>query len=189
MRLGSSSQSSVRSIRRLVAWKALKEYVGGALWVLPSIAALIALAAGYLLSLIEVPPGSRLNWLAFQGTADDARVLLISISSTVVTVIALVLGLTVVALQLSSTQFSPRLLRNFLRDRPTPVVLSAFLATFVYSAGGLFTVGLEAGARTEVYPRLAISVAILLLFVSLGMVIYFADHLAHSIQIDAINLR
>ena len=62
-----------------------------------------------------------------------------------VTVIALVLGLTVVALQLSSTQFSPRLLRNFLRDRATQVVLSAFIATFVYSAAGLFTVGLEAG--------------------------------------------
>ena len=41
----------------------------------------------------------------------------VTVSSTVVTVIALVLGLTVVALQLSSTQFSPRLLRNFLRDR------------------------------------------------------------------------
>ena len=50
--------------------------------------------------------------------------------------IALVLGLTVVALQLSSTQFSPRLLRNFLRDRATQVVLSVFIATFVYSAAG-----------------------------------------------------
>jgi uncharacterized membrane protein len=189
MRPASSSQSFVRGIRRSVGWKAFKEYVGGALWVMPSIAALIALAAGYGLSQIDVPPGSRLDWLAFQGTADDARALLISISSTVVTVIALVLGLTVVALQLSSTQFSPRLLRNFLRDRPTQVVLSGFLATFVYSAGGLFTVGLEAGTRTEVYPRFAVSVAILLLFVSLGVVIYFADHLAHSIQIDAINRK
>jgi uncharacterized membrane protein len=95
----------------------------------------------------------------------------------------------VVALQLSSTQFSPRLLRNFLRDRPTQVVLSTFIATFVYSAGGLFTVGLEAGARIENYPRIAVSVAIVLLFVSLGMVVYFADHLVHSIQIDAINRR
>jgi uncharacterized membrane protein len=189
MSAGSSNQSFVRGIRRSVGWRAFKEYVGGALWVMPSIAALVALAAGYGLSQIDVPPGSRLDWLAFQGTADDARALLISISSTVVTVIALVLGLTVVALQLSSTQFSPRLLRNFLRDRPTQVVLSGFLATFVYSAGGLFTVGLEAGARTEVYPRFAVSVAILLLFVSLGMVIYFADHLAHSIQIDAINRK
>ena len=69
-----SSQSSVRSIRRSVRWFTLKEYVGGALWVLPSVAALLALAVGYGISQIEVGLGSRLNWVAFQGTADDARV-------------------------------------------------------------------------------------------------------------------
>jgi uncharacterized membrane protein len=47
----------------------------------------------------------------------------------------------------------------------------------------------EAGERTEDYPRLAVSGAIVLLFVSLGLVVYFADHLVHSIQIDAINRR
>jgi hypothetical protein len=132
-----SRHTSIRSIRRSVRRSALKEYVGGSLWVLPSVAALLPLAVGYGISQIEVPPGSPLNWLAFQGTADDARALLITVSSTVVTVIALVLGLTVVALQLSSTQFSPRLLHNFLRDRGTQVALSTFIATFVYSAAGL----------------------------------------------------
>ena len=185
----SNTQSFVRKIRRSVRRHALREYVGGSLWVLPTAAALLALGAGYGISQIDVRPGSTLGRLAFQGTADDARVLLISVTSTVITVIALVLGLTVVALQLSSTQFSPRILRNFLRDRANQVVLSVFIATFVYSAAGLFTVGLEAGTRTEVYPRLAVSGAIVLLFVSLGMVVYFADHLAHSIQIDAINRR
>jgi len=94
--------------------------------VLPTAAALIALVVGFGISQIEAPPESGLSRLAFQGTADDARALLISITSTVVTVIALVLGLTVVALQLSSTQFSPRLLRNFLRDRATQVVRSEY---------------------------------------------------------------
>jgi hypothetical protein len=187
MKPNSSSDGFVRRVRLSVAWYTLREYVNGALWVLPGVAGLAALAVGFAMSQVTVAPGSPLNRLAFQGTADDARALLITVSSTVVTVIALVLGLTVVALQLSSTQFSPRLLRNFLRDRGTQVVLSAFIATFVYSAAGLFTVGLEAGARTEDYPRLAVSGSILLLFVSLGMVVYFADHLAHSIQIDAIN--
>jgi uncharacterized membrane protein len=106
-----------------VRWFALREYVGGALWVLPGVAGLLALVVGYAISQIDVSPGSPLNLLAFQGTADDARALLITVTSTVVTVIALVLGLTVVALQLSSTQFSPRLLRNFLRDRATQVSL------------------------------------------------------------------
>ena len=87
----------------------------------------------------------------------------------------------------SPTQFSPRLLRNFLRDRPNQVVLSTFVATFAYSAAGLYTVGLAAGSRTEDFPRLAVSGAIVLLFASLAMVVYFADHLAHSIQVDAIG--
>jgi hypothetical protein len=43
--------------------------------------------------------------------------------------------------------------------------------------------------RAEDYPRLAVSGSIVLLFASLGMVVYYADHLAHSIQVDAIAKR
>ncbi len=176
-----------RRRRRTLFWESVREYASGALWVMPSCAALVALVAGWAMSQIRVEPGTFLARFAFQGTADDARTLLTEVSGTVVTVIALVLGLTVVALQLSSTQFSPRLLRNFIRDRGTQAVLSVFIATFVYCAAGLFTVGLEQGERTEDYPRLAISGAIVLLFASLGAVVYFADHLVHSVQIDAIT--
>ena len=182
-------RAATRRARRAARRESWREYANGALWVLPTVAAVLAVVAGYVISRIDVRPGSFLSRLAFQGTADDARNLLIAVTSTVVTVIALVLGLTVVALQLSSTQFSPRLLRNFLRDRATQVVLSVFIATFVYSAAGLFTVGLESGIRTQSYPRLAVSGSIVLLFASLGMVVYFADHLVHSIQLDAINRR
>jgi uncharacterized membrane protein len=161
----------------------LREYVRGSLWVLPTLSVLAALAAGALLSSVSTGPRSP---LAFQGTPDDARTLLLGIAGTMVTVIALLLGLTVVALQLSSTQFSPRLLRNFLRDRPNQVVLSAFVATFAYSAAGLYTVGVSGGNRTAAFPRLAVSGALVLLFVSLGLLVFFADHLVHSIQVDAI---
>src|SRR6478736_1770687 len=173
----------------MIRREAIREYATASLWVLPSVSALLALLVGFAVSHIYVGPGSPLASLAFQGTADDARTLLSNVTGTVVTVIALVLGLTVVALQLSSTQFSPRLLRNFLRDRPNQVVLSVFVATFVYSAAGLYTVGLAAGTRVEQFPRLAVSGAIVLLFASMAMVVYFADHLAHSIQVDAIGAR
>jgi uncharacterized membrane protein len=163
-----------------------REYLQGAMWVLPGASVVAALVAGSVLSLVRVEPGSPLAPLLFQGTADDARALLIGITSTMVTVIALLLGLTVVALQLSSTQFSPRLLRNFLRDRPNQVVLSVFVGTFAYSAAGLYTVGVSAGGRTTEYPRLAVTGAIVLLFLSLVMLVYFAHHMAHSIQVDAI---
>src|SRR6266496_2303976 len=161
----------------------LSEYVRGSLWVLPTLSVLAALVAGSLLELVKT---GSCSLLAFQGTADDARTLLIGITATMVTVIALLLGLTVVALQLSSTQFSPRLLRNFLRDRPNQIVLSVFVATFAYSAAGLYTVGVSGGSRSASFPRLAVSGALVLLFVSLGLLVFFADHLVHSIQVDAI---
>ena len=162
---------------------AVREYVRGSLWVLPTLCVVGALIVGTLLSQIDVGPDSP---LAFQGTADDARSLLGGITGTMVTVIALLLGLAVVALQLSSTQFSPRLLRNYLRDRPNQIVLGVFVGTFAYSAGGLFTVGVSAGQRSDEFPRFAVSVAVLLLFISLGLLVFFADHLAHSIQVDTI---
>ena len=167
----------------MVRRDAAAEYLRGSLWALPTVVAVVAILVGVVLSHVPVPADSP---LAFQGTADDARALLIGVASTMVTVIALLLGLAVVALQLSSTQFSPRLLRNFLRDRPNQLVLGAFVGTFVYSAAGLFTVGVTAGSRTEDYPRLAVSVAVALLFVSLVLLVFFADHLAHSIQVDRI---
>jgi uncharacterized membrane protein len=162
------------------AWR---EYSRGSLWLLPVVAVVASVALGAVLSRIDVTPDSL---LAFQGTADDARNLLIGISSTMVTVIALLLGLAVVALQLSSTQFSPRLLRNFLRDRPNQIVLAVFVGTFGYSAAGLFEVGVSGGERVTEFPRFAVTVAIGLLFLSLGLLVFFADHLAHSIQVDKV---
>ena len=164
-------------------WDAAREYVRGSLWVIPTACVIGALLFGVLLSQVDVGPDSI---LAFQGTADDARAMLSGITGTMITVIAVVLGLAVVALQLSSTQFSPRLLRNFLRDRPNQVVLGVLVGTFAYSAGGLFTVGVSAGQRSDEFPRFAVSVAIALMFLSLTLLVFFAHHLAHSLQVDYI---
>jgi uncharacterized membrane protein len=164
-------------------WDAAREYVRGSLWVIPTGCVIGALLLGVLLSQVDVGPNSI---LAFQGTADDARAMLSGITGTMITVIAVVLGLAVVALQLSSTQFSPRLLRNFLRDRPNQVVLGVLVGTFAYSAGGLFTVGVSAGQRSDEFPRFAVSVAIGLMFLSLTLLVFFAHHLAHSLQVDHI---
>jgi uncharacterized membrane protein len=167
--------------------EALREYLAGALWVLPFTAGVLALVAALLMVTVDPPDGSLLAGLEFRGSAEDARAMLLAITGTVVTVIALVLGLSVVALQLTSTQYSPRLLRDFLRDRPNQLALSVFLATFAYCAALLFSVGV--GPEPQDYPRLAVSVGLLLLFASMGMVVYFADHLSHSLQVEAIMRR
>ena len=165
--------------RRRVLWDDL----AGALWVLPTISVLVFLAAGALLSRVSISDDSP---LAFQGSADDARNVLIVVSTAMITVTGLVFALTIVALQIASGQYSPRLLRNFMRDRGTQVVLSVFVGAFAYSTAGLWTVGVQRAGAQAFVPRLAVSGSLALALASVGVLIYFIHHLARSIQIDAI---
>jgi uncharacterized membrane protein len=171
-----------RPTRRGASWDRLR----GALWVLPAASVLCSLAAGAALATVEVGESTWLGPLLFQGTAADARDLLVVVSATMITVTGLVFTLTVVALQIASTQFSPRLLRNFLRDRGNQVVLSTFVSTFAYATAGLHTVGARAGGQGEFVPRLAVSGALFLALLSLAALVYFIHHIARSIQIDTI---
>jgi uncharacterized membrane protein len=166
-------------VRRRVLWDDL----AGALWVLPTISVLVFLAAGMLLSRVSISDHSP---LAFQGSADDARNVLIVVSTTMITVTGLVFALTIVALQIASGQYSPRLLRNFMRDRGTQVVLSVFVGAFAYSTAGLYTVGVQGSGQEAFVPRLAVSGSLALALASVGVLIYFIHHLARSIQIDTI---
>jgi uncharacterized membrane protein len=176
-------------MRRFVHRKAAWDYLRGALWVLPTTSVLVSLLAGAALSALEIGPDTALGPLVFQGTAGDARDLLIVVSATMITVTGLVFSLSVVALQIASSQFSPRLLRGFLRDRGNQVVLSVFVGTFAYATAGLHTVGAREAGSAEFVPRLAVSGALFLALASLAMLVYFIHHIAHSIQIDTIMGR
>jgi uncharacterized membrane protein len=78
------------------------------------------------------------------------------------------------------------LLRNFMRDRGTQVVLSVFVGAFAYSTAGLYTVGTQRAGQQQFVPRLAVSGSLALALASVGVLIYFIHHLARSIQIDTI---
>jgi len=58
------------------------------------------------------------------GSADAARQILTAIAAAVITVVGLVFSITIVALTLASTQFGPRMLRNFVRDLGTQIDLT-----------------------------------------------------------------
>lgn len=73
--------------------RVLLDYLAGALWVLPTVSVVVFLLAGAALSRVEVDQDSPWATLAFQGTADDARSLLIVVSSTMITVTGLVFAL------------------------------------------------------------------------------------------------
>jgi uncharacterized membrane protein len=98
--------------RRRVLW----DYVAAPCGCCRRCRSCLFLPAGAMLSRVLVDAGSPLWPLAFQGTAEDARGILVVVSATMITVTGLVFGLIIVALQIASGQYSPRLLRNFMRD-------------------------------------------------------------------------
>ncbi|NNC93390.1 MAG: DUF2254 domain-containing protein [Acidimicrobiia bacterium] len=159
------------------------------LWFLPALGVFGALALGSLLAQIEIETGGLLGDLIFRGNVNEARELLTVIAGTMITVTGLVFVLTVVALQIASTQFSPRLLRTFMRDRGTQVVLSTFVATFTYSLAGLHNVGRTMSTGELFLPRVAVTGALVLAFASVGMLVFYIQHISNSIRIDTIMQR
>jgi uncharacterized membrane protein len=99
------------------------------------------------------------SWV-ISGTADAARQILTTIAAAVITVVTLVFSITIVTLTLASTQFGPRMLRNFIRDRITQLTLGGFVATFVYAILALVCIG--RGSHGEFVPRLSITMTMAL---------------------------
>jgi uncharacterized membrane protein len=117
------------------------------------------------------------SWMIF-GSADAARTILTALAAAVITVVGIVFSITIVTLTLASTQFGPRMLRNFMRDRGTHWTLGTFVATFVYTTLVMISVG-----SGEHVPHLSITVSVELVTVSMGVLIYFIHHIATSIQL------
>lgn len=121
-----------------------------------------------------------LGWI-YTGGPEGARELLGVVSGSMMTVTGVTFSITIVALTLASQQFGPFLLRNFMRDTGNQVVLGTFISTFIFC---LLTLRVIRGTDRVTYvPHLTVSVAILLTFISLGVLIFFIHHVSSFIQV------
>jgi uncharacterized membrane protein len=88
-------------------------------------------------------------------------------------------------LQLASSQFTPRVLRQFTADRANQIVLGVFIGTFTYTL--LVQRTLRTGEGGEAFvPNVAVTGAVILALVSIGFLIFFINHAARSIQASVI---
>lgn len=107
-----------------------------------------------------------------------------TIAGSMMTIAGVVFSMTLVALTLASSQFGPRLLRNFMSDISTQLVLGTFVATFLYSLLVLRTIR---HAESEAFvPHLSVTLGLLFALASIGVLIYFIHHVSVSIQADEI---
>ena len=178
---------TARSSRPGLAWTRVRD----SLWLLPSIA--VVVGAGLATFIVRVPAPaveSRLAWVwLFGGGAEGARGVLSAIAGSLITVTGTVFSVTIVALQLASSQFTPRLLRSFVADRVNQTVLAVFIGTFTYSLLVLRTIRAETATAAAFVPSVGVTIALLLLLVSIAALIVFIDHAAQSIRAPVILHR
>jgi len=165
-------------------WATLSESISSRIWPLPVAAIVAAVIAGILIPILDIAVDERLpaelEAILFSGGTDAARAVLTTIAGSLITATSLTFSLTVVALQLASSQASPRLLRTFASDRMVHVTLATFLGTFAYSLTVLRTVSDTGGA----VPRLAVTVAFVLTLTSVLMLVLFLAHLASRLRVE-----
>ncbi len=123
------------------------------------------------------------GWV-ISGSADAARQILTTIAAAIITVVGVVFSIILVTLTLASTQFGPRMLRNFIRDRGTQLTLGTFVGTFVYAVLVLVSVG--TGSHGDFVPHIGVTVTLALMVADLGVLIYFIHHTAVSIQLPQV---
>lgn len=116
--------------------------------------------------------------LIWSGGAEGARSILSTIAGSMITVAGVVFSIVIVALTLASSQFGPRLLRNFVRDTGNQITLGTFLSTFLYCMLVLRTVRVK--REGNFIPYISITAGMALSIASIGVLIYFIHHVSVS---------
>ncbi|MFD2093924.1 DUF2254 domain-containing protein [Blastococcus deserti] len=152
------------------------------MWVWPALWGVVAAIAGWLLGQVE--PRSGFLTALWPADTSAAGSLLQIVATGAVTIATLTFSITVVALQLASQQFSPRLLQEFVRDRTTKSVLSILTGTFVFALSGLRGVN-----SSQPVPTLVCLTAALLGMASLGALLGFITHMVSLLRVDTMMTR
>lgn len=162
----------------------MRERARQSLWFIPTIMVVAFTATAIaLVALDSAHPRPDGGMLIFSGSADGAREFVSTIAGSMVAFVGTVFSITILVLQLASSQFSPRALRNFLRDRRTQVSLGVFLGTMAYALVVLWTIRSPTPDDDGFLPHLTVSGAYVTVALSLATFVFYIHHVSQSIRV------
>ena len=167
-------------------WARLRD----SLWFVPMLIVLTAvlLAVGMVEVSSVVSSDVLARWPRLFGAgAEGARSMLSAIASSMITVAGVTFSITMVAVTQASAQYSPRILRNFMRDRANQVVLGIFVGIFAYCLIVLRTI--RGGDEPTFVPSVAVVVGILMALLGIAVLIFFIHHIATTLQASEVIAR
>lgn len=169
------------------AW-ALWDGVRTSLWFLPSIMGIAALAltmaALALDDWLGHGPDETFPSLIYVSEPAQARELLATVLTSMITMASLVFSITMVVLTLAASQFGPRLIRNFMGRLQTQIVLGTFVMTIIYSLLLLASIGTSETGETKAY--LSVTLAVGLAVICVALLVLYIHQLGSSIMSETL---
>jgi uncharacterized membrane protein len=141
----------------------------------------LAIGMTYLDQVLPTASQEHATW-ATALQAGAARTILSTLAGSMATIVGIVFSITIVALQLASSQFGPHLMRSFLTDRGSQVALGTLIGTFTYSL--LVIVAIR--GTVGFVPYASTYMGILIGIVSIGMLIYFMTHVVRLMRPESV---
>lgn len=160
--------------------------VKSSFWFIPLIIILFEVFLSFLLIFVEKSYYSSLPediWFYLSFSPESARSILTVIGTSMMTVAAIVFSITIVTLTTASSQFGPRLVKEFMEQKINQIVLGSYVGTFIFCIMALINIKVEA---VEFTPSLATIVAICFAFLNIMLLVLFIHRTAISIQADTI---
>src|SRR5271168_435202 len=174
---------------RLSLWlRSVLYALRGGFLIRPFLIALFFGTAGAVLSFAEEYAHELNAWVPevlFPAHQDPqvALAILSGIAGSIMTVVSIIFAILLMTLTLASTQFSPRILVSFVRDRATQWTLGLFLGVFSYCLAVLPSVR---SAPHVFVPVVSVTLAMVLALVAVAWLIFFIHHISQAISVNHI---
>src|SRR5918998_1615924 len=153
------------------------------LWFIPLMCVLAGVGLSFGTIAIDQAFDYELVPQSISGGPDAAIEILGTVASSMVSLTALVLTLTMVVVQLAMGQFSPRIVQRILQDKPSQLAIGIFVGTFAHAMLALRKV--EVDGRSVV-PGLAVVVAFGLIVISIMVLVWYVNHIGRALRVSAL---
>ena len=175
------------SLRPTAAVIGLYRRVTSGLWFTP---ALYVLGGVLLVSLVvEIGPYLPASVLRPFPASEPATVknALQLLASSTLTVATVTFSILMVVLTMTASNFSPRALSGFMRDRVDQNTLGMFLGAFAFGMGGILL--LRPAYYDQRFLGLLLLITVIVAFFVLVALVYFIHHTATAVQITSLVVR
>ena len=160
-------------------------------WFVPGGMLLASIVLAVVMVIVDInfpiEPFGKAAWLMI--TAEAARTILGALFGALVTVAGVTFSLTMLTLSQTTTQFGPRLIRNFMNQNVAQITLGFLLGTSIYSLIVLRSIRVGdtgKGTLDEFIPNYSILLGEILGGLSIVILIWFIHRLSLSLQAERV---